>query len=80
MHSKKENLFEFSLIGNKNHNENINSMIEDLFENTPFIFRYDISTYKLQFRSDGVTSSLNNTIEIYQNINDDYEKYKKKFL
>ncbi len=71
---KKENLFEFSLIGNKNHNENINSIIEDIFENSPFIFRYDLSTYKLQFKSDGVSSGLNNTIEIYQNINDDYEK------
>ena len=72
--AKKENLFEFSLIGNKNPNENINSIIEDLFENTLFKYKYDISTYKLQFKSDGVTSSLNNTIEIYQNINDDYEK------
>ena len=71
---KKENLFEFSLVGHKTPNENINSIIEDLFENTLFKFRYDISTYKLHIKSDGVTSSINNTIEIYQNINDDYEK------
>lgn len=72
--NKKENLFEFSLLGKKHPNDNLNLLIEDIFENSPFKYKYDISTYKLQFKSDGVTSSLNNTIEIYQNINEDYEK------
>lgn len=71
---KKENIFEISVLGIVPfaNIEIVKLTIEENFENIFVNYKYDISTYKLEF-NDGIRN-INNIIELHQNISDSYEK------
>ena len=73
-HSKKENLCEFSLTGIKTTEEKLSPIVEELFENSAGSFKYEISTFRLQYKSKEGIDNLNNIIEIHRNLFEPYEK------
>lgn len=72
--NKKENLCEFSFTGLKIKEDRLNPIIEELFENSAGSYKYEISTYRLQYRSKEGIDNLFNLIEIHKNLFDPYEK------
>ena len=74
LQNKKENLCEFSVTGLKINDEKITNIIEELFENSPTLYRYEVTTYQLSYKSKDGLENLNNKIEIHQNLTDSYEK------
>ena len=72
--NKKENIFEISVLGiiNRTNIESVKMSLEEVCENNFISYKYDITTYKLDF-NDG-TLNISNLVELHQNIGDNYEK------
>lgn len=76
MQSKRENVIELTILGILTKLEiyhNIKFIIEELCENNYMSYKYEITTYKLEYH-EGIKNMVN-IIEFYHSMHESYEKY-----